>query len=71
MDLFGQSIAWDCPITHVNIRKQGKEVDAIVWIVTGGDMEEVTLDMVIDNMHHSVFQGKKIEVRMAAPDELT
>ena len=69
MDLFGQSIAWDCPITNVRLQKQGREVQAIVWIVTGGDMNETTVDQIIENMHHSEFQGKKIEVRMADPDE--
>lgn len=69
MDLFGQSIAWDCPITDVRIHKQGREVQAIVWIVTGGDMNETTVDQIIENMNRSEFQGKRIEVRLADADE--
>ena len=76
MDLFGQSIAWDCPITNVRLQKQGREVQAIVWIIAGSrdDMNSettTTVDQIIENMHHSEFQGKKIEVRMADPDETT
>lgn len=65
MDLFGQSIAWDCPITNVDIQRQGKAVEAIVWIVTGGDMNETTIDEIVENLHLSTFQGKTIQVRLA------
>eukprot|EP00977_Amphora_coffeiformis_P018796 scaffold6730_cov198-Amphora_coffeaeformis.AAC.2 len=85
MDLFGPSIAWDCPITQVHILKHQqqqqqqqpaqpdpkKEVQAIVWIVAGGDdqMEPVTVDQIINNLDRSNFRGKTIEVRMATQAE--
>ena len=82
MDLFGQSIAWECPITDVKMMKQGKQVEAVVWIVTnnnGGDSDSsddhnimsqaVTVDQIIENLHNSDFRGKTIQVRMAHPDE--
>lgn len=63
MDLFGGSVASDCPITSVSTQRQSGT--ATVWIVVGGDVNGVTLDQVIQALDGSSFKGNRLKVQRA------